>query len=239
MADRHDNRSERARAVRSLRCISEVRGEWADDRSHSPIYLTFDDGPNPDCTPDILDLLAENQAWATFFVIGAHAADQPKLIRRMIAAGHRVGNHTMTHPELSDCRHGQIQYEILETDRTLRAACPDVVVAHMRAPFGSWTEQVLTTCARAGLTPVHWSIDPQDWSRPGVEAIVERVMASVRPGAIVLLHDGCPPNEFRSGAQAGLRDQTLMALSRLIPKLHERGFQIRSLPQPAEQSDIL
>ncbi|MEI9401915.1 chitooligosaccharide deacetylase NodB [Mesorhizobium argentiipisi] len=216
--------------MNSPNCISEVRGECADGTDRCTVYLTFDDGPNPDCTPDILDLLGEKQASATFFVIGTYASDQPKLIQRMIAEGHRVGNHTMTHRDLAECHLGQIQFEILEANRIIRRACPEAQLTHMRAPYGSWTEQVLTTCGRAGLTPVHWSIDPQDWSRPGVEAIVGTVMASVRPGAIVLLHDGCPPNEFRPDAEAGLRDQTLKALSHLIPELHERGFAIRSLP---------
>ncbi|MEI9426165.1 chitooligosaccharide deacetylase NodB [Mesorhizobium sp. Cs1299R1N3] len=216
--------------MRPLSCIPEVRGECADGAGDRTVYLTFDDGPNPGCTPYILDFLAENRASATFFVVGAYAAEHPDLIRRIVAEGHQVGNHTMTHREPSECHLGQIQYEILETNRIIRLACPEASLAHMRAPYGNWTEQVLTTCARAGLTPVHWSIDPQDWSRPGVEAIVGTVMASVRPGAIVLLHDGCPPNEFRPDAEAALRDQTLKALSHLIPELHERGFAIRSLP---------
>ncbi len=76
------------------------------------------------------------------------------------------------------------------------------------------------------------SVDPRDWSRPGVDAIVSAVLASVRPGAIVLLHDGCPPGESGRCCHAGLRDQTLMALSRLIPELHDCGFVISSLPLP-------
>ncbi|WP_027168884.1 chitooligosaccharide deacetylase NodB [Mesorhizobium sp. WSM3224] len=208
-----------------------MRDACAAGAGRRSVYLTFDDGPNPLCTPDILDLLAEAQASATFFVIGAYAADQSKLIRRMAAEGHGIANHTMTHPDLSRCGPGQVQYELLETTRAIRMACPRASVGHMRAPYGTWTEQVLHTSMGAGLVPVHWSIDPRDWSRPGVDAIVDRVIVSVEPGAIVLLHDGCPPNEFKPGAQTGLRDQTVMALSRLIPALHERGFQIRSLPQ--------
>ncbi|MGX5844550.1 chitooligosaccharide deacetylase NodB [Mesorhizobium sp. ArgA1] len=238
MAGRYDNRSERTRAVRPLNCISEVHDECADGIGGRAVYLTFDDGPDPVCTPGVLDLLADNQVSATFFVIGAYAADRPELIQRMIAEGHRVGNHTMTHPNLSGCRPAQIHYEILEANRVIRIACPQASVAHMRAPYGNWTDQVLTHCGRAGLIPVHWSIDPHDWSRPGVDAIIDTVVASVRPGAIVLLHDGCPPNEFRPDTQAGLRDQTLTALSRLIPELHERGFAIRSLPDTTQRSEF-
>ncbi|TIT85010.1 MAG: chitooligosaccharide deacetylase NodB, partial [Mesorhizobium sp.] len=91
--------------------------------------------------------------------------------------------------------------------------------------------EVFTASEIAGLAALHWSIDPKDWSRPGTNAIVDAVLAAVRPGAIVLLHDGCPPDESRRSAQASLRHQTVMALSNLIPALHACGYEIRSLPK--------
>ncbi|MDF0492887.1 chitooligosaccharide deacetylase NodB [Bradyrhizobium yuanmingense] len=211
--------------------LRSVRSEYADADGSRCVYLTFDDGPNPLCTPDILDLLAEREIQATFFVIGAYAAQQPDLIRRMIADGHEVANHTMTHPDLSRCELAEVQREILGVSDVIRAACPQASLRHVRAPYGRWTEEVLATAAMAGLGMVHWSVDPRDWSRPGVDAIVNAVLASIRPGAIVLLHDGCPPSEQRQCTHAGLRDQTLTALSQLIPALQERGFAISSLPQ--------
>ncbi|ACL58908.1 chitooligosaccharide deacetylase NodB [Methylobacterium nodulans] len=217
--------------MRRLNYLSELRSECADGRGHHSVYLTFDDGPNPRCTPDILDVLAEHRVPATFCVIGAYAANEPELIQRMIAEGHEVANHTMTHPDLSRSESGEIQREILWANRVIRMTCPQALLRHMRAPYGSWTEEVLTTAARAGLAALHWSVDPRDWSRPGVDAIVDAVLSSVRPGAIVLLHDGCPPSELAPCTHAGLRDQTVVALARLIPELHSRGFTIRSLPQ--------
>ncbi|MET4037132.1 peptidoglycan/xylan/chitin deacetylase (PgdA/CDA1 family) [Bradyrhizobium sp. RT6a] len=92
--------------------------------------------------------------------------------------------------------------------------------------------EALAASAKAELAALHWSVDPQDWARPGVEAIVAAVLASLQPGAIVLLHDGCPPDELGRRPHAGRRDQTVMALAQLIPALHDRGFAIRSLPQP-------
>nr|WP_210381537.1 chitooligosaccharide deacetylase NodB [Microvirga zambiensis] len=198
------------------------------DRS---VYLTFDDGPHPLFTPKILDVLAEHRVPAAFFVIGSCAAAQRDLIRRIVAEGHEVANHTMTHPDPSRCKPDEVQYEILAANRTIKLVCPQASVRYMRAPFGIWTEDLLTASARAGLTPVHWSADPRDWSRPGANAIVDAVLGSIRPGVIVLLHDGCPPDELNPGTRAGLRDQTVRALSRLIPALHDRGFEIRSLPQ--------
>ncbi|MPR13558.1 chitooligosaccharide deacetylase NodB [Microvirga tunisiensis] len=216
--------------MKHLDLSSKVRSECADGTTSRNVFLTFDDGPNPLCTPGVLDVLAEHRVPATFFVIGAYALDQPQLIRRMVTEGHEVANHTMTHPDLSNCGPSEIKREILEANKVVRMACPQASLRHMRAPFGIWTEEVLTISASAGLTALHWSVDPRDWSRPGVDAIVDGVLASVRPGAIVLLHDGCPPGELKPGTDAGLRDQTVMALCRMIPSLHERGFVIRSLP---------
>lgn len=217
--------------MKYLDYICEVPSNGADGTEDRIVYLTFDDGPNPLYTPAILDLLAKHRVPATFFVIGAYAKEQPELLRRMIAEGHEIANHTMTHPDLSTCGLREVEREIREANSAITMACPDSSVRHMRAPFGAWTEEVLTASANAELTPVHWSVDPRDWSRPGVDAIVDAVLDSVQPGAIVLLHDGCPPDELTLSTHASLRDQTVAALSRIIPALHDRGFVIRSLAQ--------
>ncbi|MFB9982598.1 chitooligosaccharide deacetylase NodB [Mesorhizobium newzealandense] len=211
--------------------LSEVPFEFADRVSDRSVYLTFDDGANLLFTPQILDVLAQHRVPATFFVIGAYAAEQPELIQRMIAEGHEVGNHTMTHTDLSRCGFEEVQREIFDANLAIMMACPQASVRYFRAPYGAWSQEVITASEIAGLTPLHWSVDPRDWSRPGVDAIVDAVLTSVRPGAIVLLHDGCPPDELTLGAYAYLRDQTTTALSRLIPALHDRGYEIRSLPQ--------
>ncbi|WP_024510036.1 chitooligosaccharide deacetylase NodB [Bradyrhizobium sp. ARR65] len=215
-----------------LQFLSEVRSEGRDRIERPGVYLTFDDGPNPRFTADILDVLAQHKVSATFFVIGAYALDQPKLIQRMVAEGHEVANHTMTHPDLSRCDPAEVEQEIFAASSAIRMANPQVCPRYMRAPYGMWTEEVLAVSARASLAAVHWTLDTRDWARPGVDAIIDTVLSSVRPGVIVLLHDGCPPEELSSSSDAALRDQTVSALSRLIPQLHERGFSIRSLPKP-------
>ncbi|MGY4626960.1 chitooligosaccharide deacetylase NodB [Bradyrhizobium sp. USDA 4486] len=217
--------------MKELFGLSAVRCDYADVSGSRPVYLTFDDGPNPFCTPEVLDVLAEHRVPATFFVIGTYAGEQPELIRRMIAEGHEVANHTMTHPDLSRCGPAEVRDEIVTASEAIRSACPQASPRHMRAPYGKWTQEVLAMSASAGLTAVHWSVDPRDWSRPGVDRIVNSVLASVRPGAIVLLHDGYPPDEQRPCTDATLRDQTTIALSHLIPALQRRGFVIRPLPQ--------
>jgi chitooligosaccharide deacetylase len=142
-----------------------------------------------------------------------------------------VANHTMTHPDLTACDSEAIEREIKETNEAIVSACPQVAVQHIRAPYGAWNADVLSRSMNAGLRPVHWSIDPRDWSCPGVDSIVDAVLAAARPGAIVLLHDGCPPDEVGNCKLTGLRDQTLSALLAIIPALHSRGFSLRSLPQ--------
>ncbi|UVO30569.1 chitooligosaccharide deacetylase NodB [Bradyrhizobium arachidis] len=209
----------------------DARSKRPEDTVGCGVYLTFDDGPNSYCTPDILDVLAEFRAPATFCVVGTYAANEPGLIRRMVAEGHEVANHTMTHPDLSRCEPDEVQYEILAASSAIRCACPQASVRHVRAPYGIWTEEVLAMSAKAGLAALHWSVDPRDWSCPGVDAIVDVVLTSVRPGAIVLLHDGCPPDELGRGIHADLRKQTLKALPKLIPALRDRGFAICPLPQ--------
>ncbi|EJZ16921.1 polysaccharide deacetylase family protein, partial [Rhizobium sp. Pop5] len=111
-----------------LDCSCEVHGERDDGTGRNSVYLTFDDGPHPFCTPEILDILAEHRVPATFFVIGEFLADQSKLIQRMIAEGHEVANHTMTHPDLSDCEPDEVQRQILETNRVIKMAAPQAVV---------------------------------------------------------------------------------------------------------------
>ncbi|WP_027038823.1 chitooligosaccharide deacetylase NodB [Mesorhizobium ciceri] len=212
-------------------CLCEVRSDDPEGSGRRSVYLTFDDGPNPVFTPEILDVLAEQRVPATFFVIGVHALQHPDLIQRMVAEGHAVGNHTMTHPDMRKCGFGEVQRELFETNAAILTACPQASVRYFRAPYGAWSEEVFTASQIAGLAALHWSADPRDWSRPGVDAIVDTVLTSVRPGSIVLLHDGCPPSELTQCTDAGLRDQTIAALSRLIPALHDRGFEIRPLPQ--------
>ncbi|WP_082190548.1 chitooligosaccharide deacetylase NodB [Bradyrhizobium pachyrhizi] len=211
--------------------LSAVRRNYGDVSGTRSVYLTFDDGPNPFCTPDVLDVLTQHRVPATFFVIGTYVANQPELIRRMIAEGHEVANHTMTHPDLSRCEPAEVHDEVLTASRAIRSACPHALPRHMRAPYGIWTQDVLATSAKAGLAAVHWSVDPRDWARPGVDRIVSSVLAAIRPGAIVLLHDGYPPGEERSCTDATSRDQTVRALSYLIPALQRRGFEIHPLPQ--------
>ncbi|WIW50668.1 chitooligosaccharide deacetylase NodB (plasmid) [Bradyrhizobium sp. 62B] len=201
--------------------------QYADSPS---VHLTFDDGPHSFYTPHILDLLSQHNVPATFCVIGRYAAEHPHITRRIIADGHEIANHTMNHPDLSKCEPTKVASEIAQANCAIKSVCPEARLRHVRAPYGLWTEHVLSCAARAGLGALHWSVDPRDWSRPGADAIVNAVLSSIQPGAIVLLHDGCPPDERKWGRDQGLRDQTICAVSHLIPALRSRGFAIRPIP---------
>jgi chitooligosaccharide deacetylase len=200
------------------------------------IYLTFDDGPNLFCTPQILDVLAEHRAVATFCVIGEYAADHPELIRRIVAEGHGLANHTMTHRDLSLCAPEEIRREISRASGVITTISPQTPLRHLRAPYGIWTGEARAAAAALGLVPLDWTVDPRDWSCPGEDAIVETVLTHIRPDGVILLHDGCPPNELPRGDRTRLREQTVVALRRMIPALRERGFVFRTLPLPSAAS---
>jgi peptidoglycan/xylan/chitin deacetylase (PgdA/CDA1 family) len=177
------------------------------------VALTFDDGPDPRWTPQVLDLLAEHGAVATFCVVGEKAAKHPELVRRVVEAGMRLCDHSHTHDDQLPTRSVErMTEEILDTHRDLvdLAAVP---VPYFRAPGGNWSDPMLQMAADAAMQPLGWSVDPRDWRKPGAAAIVAAVQDQVHPGAIVLLHDG-----------GGQRGQTVAALEQLLPWLTAQGY---------------
>jgi peptidoglycan/xylan/chitin deacetylase (PgdA/CDA1 family) len=177
------------------------------------IALTIDDGPDPVWTPKILALLARYQISATFCMIGRHAVAYPGLVRAVADAGHHIANHTFTHPiPLGGLTPPQIAGQLAQaTDAITKAGAPHPAL--FRAPGGEWSPAILTACAAAGMRPLDWSVDPRDWSRPGVPHIVDTILTNTRPGAIILDHDG-----------GGDRQQTVDALSIALPRLIDAGY---------------
>ncbi|MGQ0776943.1 MAG: polysaccharide deacetylase family protein [Pseudonocardiales bacterium] len=185
-------------------------------RTDRVVALTFDDGPDPEYTPQVLALLAQYRAVATFCMIGADAARHPELVRAVVAAGMRLCDHTATHDlRLVDRPESQIEAEILGgRAELLTLAGSDVTIDYFRAPGGRWSDPMRQIAARHGMKPLSWSVDPRDWSRPGVSRLVTTVQQRVQPGAVILLHDG-----------GGQRDQTVAALAELLPWLVAQGYQ--------------
>lgn len=153
------------------------------------IALTIDDGPSPEYTPRVLRLLEKYRVTATFSMIGLEAAAHPGLVREVAAAGHKIANHTWSHLDLVYLSPAAVADQMGRATGAIHKATGRVP-ALFRAPYGAWSPVVLRQCAQAGMTPHDWSVDPRDWSRPGVAAIVGNIMRNTRAGSIILEHDG-------------------------------------------------
>lgn len=176
------------------------------------VALTFDDGPSSPYTAQVLDLLAQHGVKATFCVVGTQAQRYPALVRRVVAEGHALCNHSMRHDDLSTKTAAEIRADLTGTTAAIRAAAPGAPVPYYRAPYGSWGQSA-TIAAQLGMARLSWTVDPRDWSRPGVDAITSAVYAQLKPGGIVLMHDG-----------GGNRAQTVQALGIIIPRLRDQGW---------------
>lgn len=159
------------------------------------LALTFDDGPNPAWTPRLLDLLAQHDVRATFFMMGAHAQARPDLARRISAAGHVVGNHSWSHPNLARSSAVRVREELKRTQETLEQII-GAKVRYFRPPFGARRPAVFRIARQLGLEPVLWNAMTTDWKEPSAERIAARLAMKIdrleRRGcaANIVLHDG-------------------------------------------------
>lgn len=198
------------------------------------IALTFDDGPDPKWTPEILDILKARRAPATFFIVGENAQSSPGLVQRMVDEGQVVGNHTYTHPNLGETPARLVELELNATQR-LFEALTGRSMRLFRAPFFGDAEPTtadeiipIELAQSMGYLSVGLHVDPNDWERPPAAAIVSRVLEQVSDpnpdirGQIVLLHDG-----------GGDRSQTVAALPILIDRLRASGYQLVSVAELA------
>ncbi|MFI6345723.1 polysaccharide deacetylase family protein [Streptomyces sp. NPDC050560] len=176
------------------------------------IALTFDDGPHPEYTPKVLAALRKHGVQATFFVIGENAAAFPGLLHDIAAEGHVVANHSYTHPQLTKLSRAGVKDQLGRTSDVIEKVL-GAPPRWCRAPYGDWDRPSLTECAALGMEPLGWSIDTNDWARPGTSRIEAAVTSGVEPGSVILQHDG-----------GGDRSQTVDAVSSYLPRLLERGY---------------
>ncbi|MBB4950888.1 peptidoglycan/xylan/chitin deacetylase (PgdA/CDA1 family) [Kitasatospora gansuensis] len=181
--------------------------------SEPTVALTFDDGPHPENTQRVLELLRRHDVRATFFCIGLNALAHPALVRRIVEEGHLLGNHTWSHAYLPDLGREGLRQQLDFTAEVLAEASGVGQPVLMRPPYGGRSPQLMERVADLGLTTVLWDVDTEDWAEPGAEVIAERVLRQVRPGSVVLMHDG-----------GGDRSQTVAALPRIIDGLRRRGY---------------
>ncbi len=180
------------------------------------VAIGFDDGPAAD-TQAFVRMLERAHTPATFFVIGAQVGAYGSTLREELHAGDAVGDHTFTHPDLA--RSGNAYGQLASTIKAIRAQT-GYTPCVFRPPYGAYNGSVVHTARTLGLATVLWNVDPTDWARPGSAAIERRVLAQVRPGSIVISHDG-----------GGPRGQTLAAYPRIIARLRARGYRFETMPQ--------
>jgi peptidoglycan/xylan/chitin deacetylase (PgdA/CDA1 family) len=188
------------------------------------VALTFDDGPDPVQTPQMLDLLAHEHIKATFCLVGRNVEAHPELVRRIAAEGHTLCNHTWRHSlTLGKKQPAVIRADLERTNDAIRRAVPGARIKYMRAPGGNFTPAFVAAAAELGMASIYWQVDPRDWEHPGGESdtaheakIVHVVKKHVGKGAIVLSHDYGQP-------------VTITAYRELIPWLRER-YRLIALP---------
>ncbi|MYT71267.1 MULTISPECIES: glycosyltransferase [unclassified Streptomyces] len=190
------------------------------------LVLTFDDGPDPEWTPKVLDVLKKHQAHAVFFVTGTMASRYPELVQRMVAEGHEVGLHTFNHPDLSYQSAKRIDWELSTNQLALEGAA-GVRTSLFRPPYSSFADAmddkswpVTQYIGSRGYLTVVNNTDSEDWKRPGVDEIIRRATPHGGKGAIVLMHDS-----------GGDRSQTVAALDRFLPGLQAEGYHFQNLTE--------
>jgi peptidoglycan/xylan/chitin deacetylase (PgdA/CDA1 family) len=199
------------------------------------VALTFDDGPTPYSSPAILSFLEQSHTPATFFVLGQYAKAYPYLIRREAADGFAIGVHTWDHPDMQLLSVSARAYQFGATIQQLHTDLGSGFCAWLwRPPYGAVDSAIVAQADAFGLTTIYWDVDPADWSRPGTMVIVNRVLSQVRPGSIILLHDGPAAREQTAAALpyilAGLRSRGLVPVT--LPTLLLAGQYVAPTPTP-------
>jgi peptidoglycan/xylan/chitin deacetylase (PgdA/CDA1 family) len=176
------------------------------------VSLTFDDGPSPIYTPEILAILKKYDVKATFFMVGINAKKYPEIVKMVLAEGHAIDNHTLTHPMLTQLNDAELHKEIIS---------PQIIIFNiigkkpvcLRYPFGASNSHVREEIRAQGILPVPMGWNSFDYERPGVDKIVAQVVNFAHSGQVILLHDGYDK-----------RDQTVAALPKIIEGIKKKGL---------------
>jgi peptidoglycan-N-acetylglucosamine deacetylase len=194
------------------RCISHG------PRERNEVALTFDDGPNPVYTPQVLEILGRYDIRATFFCIGLSTMDKDKDIARIADLGHYVGNHTWSHPFLPDITAAELREQVERTNEAL-ARVTGQAPSYVRPPYGALNKRILNWWSAIPDTIAMWDVGADDWAAPEADVIAKRVLDQTQPGSVILLHDG-----------GGDRSNTVAALPAIIEGLLERGLSFTTFP---------
>jgi peptidoglycan/xylan/chitin deacetylase (PgdA/CDA1 family) len=176
------------------------------------IALTFDDGPHPYYTPEILALLRGHRIKAVFCLVGTEVRRHPRLVAQIVREGHTLCNHSWHHElKLGSAPAAKIAANLAATSAEIRRAVPGARIPYFRQPGGLWTPTLVKVVRGQGMTPLGWSVDPVDWENPPAHLITSRVLSQTTAGSVVLLHDA-----------GGDRGGTVTACRTLIPALKQR-----------------
>lgn len=180
------------------------------------IALTFDDGPDPDVTPRVLDILQQHNVVATFYLLGSRVPYSPELVKQMVESGHELGNHTFNHIDVSKSDYASISEEIQKTNDNIFAAA-GIYPRTLRTPYGAMSPAAEAVAEAYELPIVMWSADSRDWESRNPTAIHEAVMLKSAPGGIILLHD--------------VHETTADALPAILSSLRNQGYEFVTVTQ--------
>jgi peptidoglycan/xylan/chitin deacetylase (PgdA/CDA1 family) len=204
---------------------------WAGPPHAKAVALTFDDGPSPRYTPQILALLKQYGAYGTFFVIGRKVEETPELVRAELKGGNEVGNHSFSHPRMPQQDQAARQRELERTAVDLDlAGCPPSPRL-FRPPYSAWDDRLKSYLAHTGRRMVMWSLDSGDWQGLAAPAIIKNVLGRVKNGAIIVFHDS---DEY---AKAD-RQPTVEALKTILPALQAQGYRMVTVSELVGCQDV-
>lgn len=189
---------------------------WTGNPHAKLIALTFDDGPHPDYTPQLLKVLDAYSIPASFFVLGTCVNRSPTITKAIYERGHWIGIHGYEHHTFPLLTTAALNYSLRETQSAIARACslPPSSICDVRPPNGLFTPQTLKLLKQWQYRPVMWSVVPEDWVRPGVAVVVQRVLQQVQNGSLIVLHDGA------CGGQ-----DVAATTAQLVPQLLQQGYQ--------------
>ncbi|MFE7776239.1 polysaccharide deacetylase family protein [Streptomyces sp. NPDC057445] len=186
----------------------------ASDMGAKGVNITIDDGPDPTWTPQVLDVLKENGVKATFCMVGTQAKAHPELVKAVVADGHRLCDHSVSHDTtMGTASRARQSQEILDAARMISEASGGVKPLYYRAPGGAFTPYSRQLAASHGMRPLGWNVDSKDFKQPGAAAMVATVKNEIAGGPTILFHDA-----------GGDRSQTVAALRQVLPWLREQGY---------------
>lgn len=187
------------------------------DPCRPAVAITFDDGPDPEYTPRILDILYQHNAPATFFLVGENLSENKLLVKEIAAAGHEIGNHTYSHRDLSALDNRQVTQEISDMNRELQKILPGYEIKYFRPPYGRYTAH---TEKASGMEMALWTVDSGDWENPCADNIYRNTTTDTANGDVIIFHDN--------------NRQTVRALDDILTGFEQKGFQFVTLSQLRE-----